>query len=156
MFFCDYMVFFAETLRKWPPTALSDRVCNIPFTIEPQNPNESPVQIKKDIILWIPIFAIHRDPQYFPDPDGFNPERFSEENKKNIKPYTYIPFGAGPRNCIGSRFALLETKALFFHILTHFKIVAVEKTENPVQLDPQVFSFQAKNGFWLGLEKRRK
>lgn len=143
-------------MRKWPPTALSDRVCNIPYTIKPKNSHEASVHLKKDMILWIPAFGLHRDSQYFPDPDRFDPERFSEENKINIKSYTYIPFGAGPRNCIGSRFALLENKALFFHILTHFKIVAVEKTENPIKLDKQTFALQAENGFWLGLEKRAK
>jgi hypothetical protein len=48
----------------------------------------------KDNII-IPIYSLHRDPQYYPDPDRFDPERFSDENKSKINPYTYLPFGTG-------------------------------------------------------------
>lgn len=58
--------------------------------------------------MIIPIMAIHRDPQYFENPLKFDPERFSDENKHNIKPFTYIPFGLGPRNCIGKILFLLR------------------------------------------------
>ena len=49
----------------------------------------------------IPTYAFHHDPEFFPDPEKFDPERFSEENKHKINPLAYMPFGAGPRNCIG-------------------------------------------------------
>ena len=61
---------------------------------------------------WIPIFAIHRDEKFYPDPEKFGPERFNDENKATLNPSVYLPFGAGPRNCIGSRFALLEGKVV--------------------------------------------
>lgn len=51
--------------------------------------------------LWVPIYAIHHDPQYFKDPETFNPERFSDDNKGDIRPFSFMPFGIGPRNCIG-------------------------------------------------------
>ena len=51
--------------------------------------------------IYIPVLALHHDPTYFPDPDKFDPERFTEENKHSIPNYTYIPFGEGPRMCIG-------------------------------------------------------
>lgn len=52
--------------------------------------------------MWIPIYPFHRDAQYYPDPEKFDPERFSDDNKGSIVPGTYIPFGIGPRNCIGN------------------------------------------------------
>lgn len=57
--------------------------------------------MKKGESIVIPIYNLHRDENYFPDPDKFDPYRFNEENKHKIKPFTYVPFGVGPRNCIG-------------------------------------------------------
>lgn len=68
--------------------------------IEPELPGEVPVRIDKGLVVTIPIFAIHRDAQYYENPERFDPERFSDENKRNITPATYMPFGLGPRNCI--------------------------------------------------------
>jgi cytochrome P450 family 9 len=51
--------------------------------------------------LFIPIIGLHRDSNYYPDPEHFDPERFSDDNKHNINPLTYLPFGIGPRSCIG-------------------------------------------------------
>jgi cytochrome P450 family 9 len=112
--------------------------------------------LEKNAVVWLPIYALHRDPKYFPEPDRFDPERFNDENKSKIIPYSYIPFGSGPRNCIGSRFALLETKVLFFHILLHFEIVPVAKTQIPLHLNRKSFTMTAENGFWLGLKRREK
>jgi len=58
------------------------------------------------------MYNLHHDPEYFPDPEKFDPERFNDENKKNIKPYTYLPFGSGPHNCIGN-FSLIGSVPLF-------------------------------------------
>ena len=59
-------------------------------------------------ILGIPVWSFHRDPEYFPDPLKFDPERFSEENKHTINPMVYMPFGVGPRNCIGKNISALQ------------------------------------------------
>lgn len=57
--------------------------------------------IDKGVRVLIPVWALHRDPQLFPDPEKFDPERFSEDNVASIKPFSYLPFGEGPRMCIG-------------------------------------------------------
>ena len=57
--------------------------------------------IKKDDVVNIPVIAFHRDPEIYENPDKFDPERFSDANKDKIQPFTYMPFGLGPRNCIG-------------------------------------------------------
>ncbi|XP_074042642.1 cytochrome P450 9e2-like isoform X2 [Leptinotarsa decemlineata] len=145
-----------ESLRKWPSTVSTDRVCTKPYTIEAMNADEKPLHIEKGISLMIPIVGIHRDPKYYPDPERFDPERFNDENKGKIDPFTYMPFGLGPRNCIGSRFALLETKLLFFHLLSHFELVPVEKTQVPLKLSRKTFNLTAEKGFWLGLKRLEK
>nr|CAI5852941.1 unnamed protein product [Callosobruchus analis] len=142
-----------ETLRKWPNNVATDRVCTKSYTIEPSKPGEAPIHLTKGDMIWVPIYGLHHDYRYFPHPERFDPERFSDENKDKIVPYSYLPFGAGPRNCIGSRFALLETKAVFFHLLSHFEIVPTYKTQIPLRINKKSFSFVAEDGFWLGLKK---
>lgn len=66
-----------------------------------QIPN-SKVELPAGIRVIIPIYGLHHDPNYYPNPAIFNPERFTEENKRTRHPYAYLPFGEGPRNCIGN------------------------------------------------------
>lgn len=128
-------------------------MCTKPYTIQPETPNEKPLHLDKNTVVWIPIMGFHRDPQYYPDPEKFDPERFNEENKDKINPYTYLPFGLGPRNCIGSRFALLETKTMFFHLLSNFEIVPTKKTTIPIKISKQSFQLSIVGGFNLGLKR---
>ncbi|XP_044253639.1 cytochrome P450 9e2-like [Tribolium madens] len=144
----------SETLRLWPPNGMTDRVSSTSYVIEPKDPTEKPLQLEKGDLVMVPIFGIHRNPKYFPEPNRFDPERFNDEHKVNIKPYTYLPFGTGPRNCIGSRLALLEIKTLFFHFLSKFQIIPVEKTQIPLRINRKSFNITAENGFWLGLKQR--
>lgn len=141
----------SEILRKWPPFAFLDRICTKPYTIEPESEDEQPIPILVNQKIWIPVYGIHRDPKYFPEPEKFNPERFSDENKANILPYTYIPFGVGPRNCVGNRFALMEIKVLFFNLLLNFEIAPTKKTEIPLILSKS-FNQLPDEGVWLGLK----
>lgn len=141
----------SECLRKWPPTTVIERLSSNKYVLQD---GKKTVRLSKDQSVWIPVYCLHRDPKYFPDPERFNPERFSEENERNINPFTYLPFGVGPRNCIGSRFALLEVKALFTHLLLNFDIVVVEKTQVPLQLTRKRFALAPEGGFWLGLKPR--
>lgn len=87
-----------ETLRKWPPGAHVDRVCVKDYSFDD---GSIQLNIKKGTSIFIPIYGIHHDPQYYPDPEKFDPERFNDANKHTIVPGSYIPFGVGPRNCIG-------------------------------------------------------
>lgn len=88
----------SEALRKWPPIAITDRQCVKKYEL---NVDGRLFIFEEDVGYMIPIYALHNDPKYFPNPQKFDPERFSEANKGNIVKGTYLPFGIGPRGCIG-------------------------------------------------------
>ncbi|XP_022913723.2 cytochrome P450 9e2-like [Onthophagus taurus] len=144
----------SETLRKWPPNPFTDRVCVKPYTIPPTNQHEQSLNLEVGQTVWIPIYGLHNDPEYFPNPTKFDPERFNEENKQNIPSGVYVPFGMGPRNCIGSRMALLEIKLFFFNMLANFDFIQINKTENPLKLVNYGLTLITENGIWVGLKPR--
>ncbi|KAF7278759.1 hypothetical protein GWI33_007992 [Rhynchophorus ferrugineus] len=140
-----------EVLRKWPPFVIIGRECTKTYVIDPVYPGEKKVVVPKGTAIQIPLYAIHHDPKYYPDPEKFIPERFGTEQKHQDK---YFPFGQGPRACLGSRFALMEIKTIFVHILKTFKLVTTEKTQIPLKL-VRKFSVNARpeNGLYIGLQK---
>lgn len=143
----------SETLRMYPPGFALSRLCTKEYLIPAKNPNEKDLTLEKGALAIVPVYALQMDPDYFPNPKKFDPERFSEENKINIVPGTYMPFGSGPRNCIGSRFALLETKALVASLCSKLNLVPIERTEIPIKIAKTAI-LGPKNGMWLGLERR--
>lgn len=94
---------YEEALRKYAMPGIQLRQSVKKYTFKDLN-----LSIDKGVGIVIPNLHIHNDPHYFPDPDKFDPERFSPDNKAKIKKFTYMPFGAGPRNCIGKVFYVYE------------------------------------------------
>lgn len=90
-----------ETLRKWPTFFRADRICVKDYIYD--DGNQLKFKIEKGSVIYFPIYGIQNDEKYFPEPEKFDPERFSDENKDNIVSGTFIPFGVGPRNCIGNK-----------------------------------------------------
>jgi cytochrome P450 len=88
---------FSETLRKYPPAPRLSRECTKTYKIP-----GTEIVLEKGVLTIIPILGLHHDPKYYPDPDRFDPERFSEEEKAKRHHYVYLPFGEGPRICIGT------------------------------------------------------
>ncbi|KAF3852395.1 hypothetical protein F7725_005750 [Dissostichus mawsoni] len=98
----------------------------------------SGITIPKDMLVMVPVYALHRDPELWPEPEEFRPDRFSKQNKQSINPYTYLPFGLGPRNCIGMRFALVLIKLAMVEVLQNYSFSVCEETEViPLIMDPE-------------------
>lgn len=113
-----------ESLRLYPPVPYISR------KVVKDDTKVGKLLLAKDTEIAVHIFDIHRDPKHFPDPERFDPNRFTPENTINRHPYAYIPFSAGLRNCIGQRFAMLELKILIAAIVRHYKILPVTKRED--------------------------
>ncbi|KAL1495017.1 hypothetical protein ABEB36_010507 [Hypothenemus hampei] len=91
----------SETLRMYPPAFALNRICTKDYFIPAIKSGEKDLVVEKGCLVVIPTYGIHMSPEYFPDPDRFDPDRFCDANKTKIIPGTYLPFGRGPRNCIG-------------------------------------------------------
>lgn len=141
----------SETLRRWPPAIFTNRKCTKDYEC---NVDGKTFLIERGKSIWLPISSIHHDPEIYNDPKKFDPERFNDENKHKIKPGSYIPFGLGPRNCIGSRFALMEIKALYFYLLLRFSIQPFEKTQIPVKIAKSTVGWVPENGIHLEFRTR--
>ena len=83
----------------------------------------------KNATVVIDVYAVHHDPAVWENPQVFDPDRFLVENSKNRHPYSYLPFSAGPRNCIGQKFAILELKTVLTILLRNWNVRSGLKTE---------------------------
>ncbi|XP_035221635.1 cytochrome P450 3A24-like isoform X2 [Stegodyphus dumicola] len=133
-----------ESLRLYPPIHLFvNRECA-------EDVDLGKIRLKKGLAIQVPVFNLHRDPELWEDPDEFKPERFSPENKEKLNPLAYQPFGAGPRNCVGMRFALMEAKLALARLLSKYKLKPCAETDNePITLKIATISINPKKGIHL-------
>ncbi|XP_048366074.1 cytochrome P450 4V2 isoform X2 [Sphaerodactylus townsendi] len=109
-------------------------------------------KIPKGTDIVISPCALHRDPEFFPEPEKFQPERFSIENSSGRHPFAYLPFSAGPRNCIGQRFAQMEEKTVLATILRNFW---VETPQNYGDIEPSTeLILRPNSSVWIQLKRR--
>lgn len=112
-----------ETMRILPPVTLFvTRTCLSDFKYKD-------ITIPAGAGITVPVYQLHHDPRNWEEPEKFDPERFMGINKGNVNPIAFQPFGSGPRNCIGMRFAILEIKLTLARLLTEYRLEAGPNTE---------------------------
>ena len=111
-----------ENLRMYAPVIIQERICK-------KDTELKGMLIKRGTMISIPIIAAHMNPDFFPEPEVFKPERFLKENQDEITPYTFLAFSGGPRICLGQRFAMVEMKMLLANMLKKFKIETCPDTK---------------------------
>lgn len=107
----------------------------------------------KGTYVVIPAAAFHMDPKLFPNPQQFDPDRFTEGEKSKRHPFAYLPFGEGPRICIGVRFGMLQTKLGLAMLLKHFKFETCARTQIPIQIDNVSLLLLPRGDVWLRATK---
>ncbi|KAK3101224.1 hypothetical protein FSP39_001916 [Pinctada imbricata] len=134
-----------EALRMYPPVLRLDRVCV-------EDAELGSYKVPRGTFVSVPVYAIHHDPSLWENPEEFIPERFLPENKKGHAQFQFIPFGSGPRNCIGMRLGLLEIKMAFVHVIRKFKFSHSEKTKIPDNIDSS--GLMSPKEMWLNVQHR--
>lgn len=132
-----------ETLRLYPSVPilarLLDQDTNINGKIHPKGSS-----------VTVVTYILHRNEKYFPNPEKFDPNRFLNTANK-IHPFAFIPFSAGPRNCIGQKFAMMELKIVLSMVLRNFEILPAVDFQ-PLQVPELVI--KSSNGIRISLRKR--
>ncbi|XP_063930103.1 probable cytochrome P450 6a23 [Zophobas morio] len=137
-----------EALRKYPPVPFLTRKCVKDYKVP-----DADVVIEKGTMIFIPVLGIHHDKEFFPDPEKFDPDRFTEENKSKRHHYSHIPFGEGPRICIGARFGLMQSKVGLTTLLKNYKFTVNKKTLEPLKMKVTSVVLAAEGEVWLNAEK---
>ncbi|KAB0797319.1 hypothetical protein PPYR_08313 [Photinus pyralis] len=133
-----------ESMRLYPPVPLFSRILN-------ESASFNGALLPQGFVCALYVLQLHRNPDIFPDPEKFDPDRFLPENSKSRPPYAYVPFSAGLRNCIGQRFAILEMKATISKILRNFEILPVPDHEPQLSIEAILKSY---NGLPIVLKAR--
>ncbi|CAL1292652.1 unnamed protein product [Larinioides sclopetarius] len=115
-----------ESMRMYPPVHLFTNR----YALEDVQYDD--IQIPKGTLIQAPVYLMHHDPEFWSEPEIFDPERFS--TKPNSEGITYLPFGVGPRNCLGMRFAQLESKLALANMIYKFKINLDEKQQDGLEI----------------------
>ncbi|XP_065080101.1 probable cytochrome P450 6a14 [Ochlerotatus camptorhynchus] len=137
-----------ETLRKYPPVGNLIRIANEPYRIASPE-----VTVEKGTMLMIPVHQIQHDPEIYPEPDRFDPERFTPEAVNARHSHSFLPFGDGPRNCIGMRFALVEVKFGIAQLLSRLGFGVNGRTQVPLRYDTKSQLAEVVGGIWLDVQK---
>ena len=140
-----------ESQRCMPAFGLMRKRCT--EELELQGSDGLTYRVKPSTEIVISIQSLHMDPDYWTDPQVFDPDRFSEDSKQNIEKMAFIPFGDGPRMCVGMRLALLQMKCSLATLLNNYKLELSPKTQLPLQMLPALLLTVPAGGLWVNISK---
>ncbi|XP_073952755.1 cytochrome P450 6B2-like [Choristoneura fumiferana] len=140
---------FDETLRMYPIVDTLQRSALEEYKLPGTN-----VKVAKNQMVLIPALAIHHDEKYYPNPSKFDPDRFSPENVAARHPCAYLPFGVGPRHCIGMRFAQVQSRICVIRLLSKFRLEPSKNTVRSFQFDPYRGVLSPKGGLQVNIFPR--
>ncbi|KAG4065109.1 hypothetical protein HA402_007506, partial [Bradysia odoriphaga] len=135
-----------ESLRKYPPVGNLNRI-----TTKDYNVPDTKLTIPKGTKILIPVYAVQHDPAYYPNPDKFDPDRFSTEEMNKRDNAAFLAFGSGPRNCLALRFGMMQSKVGMVKLLSNFELSISDKTSVPLQIDKNRIILSPDGGMWLNI-----
>ncbi|XP_031624600.1 probable cytochrome P450 6a20 [Contarinia nasturtii] len=133
-----------ETLRKHPPASNLARMATSNYKL----PNSN-YTVPEGMMVIIPVYGIHHDPEIYENPEKFDPNRFTPEQIQQRPSCTFLPFGEGPRNCIGLRFGMLQARIGLVKLLQNFEFSTCTRTQIPIKYSPKKLVLSPENGVWL-------
>ncbi|XP_017786537.1 PREDICTED: cytochrome P450 6j1-like [Nicrophorus vespilloides] len=142
-----------ESMRMHWVSFFLTKKCTEDYRLPPTKDGAPSIMIQKDTSIILPMDALHKDAKYFPNPEIFDPERFTNENKANITKCSFMPFGEGPRICLGMKFGLMQIKVGIAAILSKYTISINEKTSNPLQFEKNAIIRTPIGGIWMDFQK---
>lgn len=140
-----------ESLRLIPPLGAIMKVCTEEITLEGSDGLKC--HLKPGDPVFVPVMGLHMDPKHYAEPELFDPERFSPENTAKRNKCVFLPFGEGPRMCLGMRFANIMLKLVTSKLLSKFSVEYSSKTKEPFEFDPTTILTAVKGGLWVRFKK---